>query len=67
VATAESIPAYQSSKWQANAFGGKLLISADHIHECPTPYEATLIFGVSIEAAVYQWHKFEKDRLIRRR
>jgi hypothetical protein len=27
-------PAFRSSEWQANCFGGELLVSADHIHLC---------------------------------
>jgi Zn-dependent peptidase ImmA (M78 family) len=61
---AESIPAYRSSEWQANAFGGELLISADHIHKCRNLSEAVLMFGVSLDAAAVQWKAFGRKGLI---
>lgn len=61
----ESVKPYRKSEWQANAFGGELLMSADLIHLCHSPIEATQIFGVSHDAAITQWRAFEKDGLVR--
>jgi Zn-dependent peptidase ImmA (M78 family) len=55
-------PAFCNSEWQANCFGGELLMSADHIHLCKDAWDAMLLFGVSLEAADYQWRKLEIDR-----
>jgi hypothetical protein len=63
-ATARSEP-FRSSEWQANAFGGELLVSADHIHLCKSAKEAALLFGVSTEAAAYQWKKFREEGLVK--
>ena len=60
---AGSIPKYESSEWQADDFGGELLVSADHIRQCRTPGEAALMFGVSIVAAQYQWRVFGREGL----
>jgi len=59
------IPAFRSSEWQANCFGGELLVSSDHIHQCLDPLEASQIFEVSVEAAIYQWGKFNEDGVIK--
>ena len=56
-------PAFRSSEWQANCFGGELLMSVDHIHRCKDAWDAMLLFGVSLEAADYQWGKFCKVEL----
>lgn len=60
----ETIPSYKSSEWQANCFGGELLMSANHVHNCEDSYDASELFGVSIEAANYQWGIFVKDKII---
>ena len=59
----ESVPVYRQSEWQANAFGGELLVFADYIPECDDVAEAMTKFGVSSEAAEYQWSKCEEDGL----
>jgi len=64
---AEKVAAYRSSEWQANAFAGELLISANHISVCRNASEAKLKFGVSAQAAEYQWRIFERDGLVRKR
>jgi Zn-dependent peptidase ImmA (M78 family) len=56
---------YRDSEWQANCFGGELLISAQHIGSCNSPAEAALMFGVTLQAAEYQWKVFRKEGLIR--
>ncbi len=63
MATRESIKPYRSSEWQATALAGELLISADHITGCGNPSEVALKFGVTLEAAIYQWDIFKKDGL----
>ncbi len=57
-------PAYCSSEWQASCFGGELLVSADHIHRCKDPWDAMQVFGVSLDAAEFQWRKFDEEGLI---
>lgn len=59
------IPAFRSSEWQANCFGGELLVSAAHIAACRDPWEASQVFGVSLDAADYQWRMFKKDKVIK--
>lgn len=65
--TSERTKPFRDSEWQANAFAGELLISADHIHTCAGFAEAALIFGVSSEAAHYQWRVFEREGIIKKR
>lgn len=64
MAQVTSIKPYRSSEWQASALAGELLISAEHIGDCSSPQEAALKFGVTIEAATYQWGVFSKEGLI---
>ena len=61
----ENIPAYKSSEWQANCFGGELLISAEHIYKCSDINEVVELFGVSHNAAEKQWEAFTKDKIIK--
>jgi Zn-dependent peptidase ImmA (M78 family) len=61
----ESIKPYRSSEWQANAFAGELLISAEHISQCSNPTEACSLFGVTMDAAVYQWNIFKREGIVR--
>lgn len=58
-----NIPCYCSSEWQANCFGGELLISAEHVHLCENALQASELFGVSLEAAEYQWRVFRREGL----
>lgn len=60
----ESIPSYRSSEWQANCFGGELLVAAEHAHLCKNSEEAAGLFGVSQLAAEYQWEKYQKEKII---
>lgn len=62
----ETIPAYRSSEWQANCFGGELLISAQHINQCADYLDAITLFGVTDEAAQTQWEAFLKDKIFSR-
>lgn len=52
-----------SSEWQANCFGGELLISADHVQGCGNPDEVAELFQVSGEAAETQWRVFRREGL----
>lgn len=61
----KTIPSYRSSEWQANCFGGELLMTASHVHLCKDPQEATELFGVSYQAAEYQWGKFIDEGIIK--
>lgn len=65
MAPRESIKPYMSSEWQANAFAGELLISAEHISQCHSPAEASNMFDVTMDAAEYQWKKFKGDGVVR--
>jgi len=56
---------YRSSEWQANCFGGELLVSADHAPQCSDPIEAMQVFGVSWEAANIQWEAFKREGIVK--
>jgi Zn-dependent peptidase ImmA (M78 family) len=58
-----SIPAYMSSEWQANAFAEELLIAAEHVNQCRYDFEVSEMFKVSDEAANVQLDVFRKDRI----
>lgn len=60
-----NIKPYASSEWQANAFAGELLVSADHIEGWESEYEIAEKFGVSFEAAKIQRDVFIKDGIIK--
>ena len=60
----EEIPPFRSSEWQANCFGGELLISADHVGDCVCANDLVGKFGVSLEAATKQWREFKKAKII---
>jgi hypothetical protein len=47
------IPRYKNSEWQADCFGGELLMSFGSIDECVDVFEIMKVFGVSYEAAAY--------------
>lgn len=61
----EHVAKYRQSEWQADAFAGELLISAQHIHQCSSPNEAALLFGVSEKAARTQWSVFQRDGILK--
>ncbi|MCK9622901.1 MAG: ImmA/IrrE family metallo-endopeptidase [Methylobacter sp.] len=65
MAPVELIKPWRSSEWQAKALAGELLIPVEHIYDCASPFEAALKFGVTVEAAIYQWGIFRKEGLIR--
>jgi Zn-dependent peptidase ImmA (M78 family) len=58
------VKTYRQSEWQADAFGGELLVAAHFIHQCTSAREAASLFGVSDAAAQTQWRAFQKDRLV---
>lgn len=62
---ARAVRTYNSSEWQADCYGGELLVSAQHIHLCNNPAEAAELFGVTLRAAQVQWRAFQKDGLIK--
>lgn len=49
----DTIPRYKNSEWQADCFGGELLIDFRHVSECQSIQEIMEVFGVSYDAAVY--------------
>ena len=65
MATKQSIQPYRSSEWQASALAGELLISVEHLSDCHTPSEIAFKFGVTPDAATYQWGVFNKEGLLR--
>jgi hypothetical protein len=58
------IPVYMDSEWQANCFGGELLICATHIHICGDVTEIANCFGVSTQAASTQWDQYKREAII---
>jgi hypothetical protein len=57
-------PLYATSEWQANAFGGELLMSYRHVQNCTSVSEAAALFKISISAAEVQWEAFKRDKII---
>lgn len=57
-------PPCRDSEWQAKAFAGELLVSTTHITTCASPADVARIFGVSQDAAHYQWMQCKKAGLI---
>ena len=51
-------------EWQANCFAGELLVAHTLIDGCLTPADAVEAFGVSHDAAVYQWRQFQNAGLL---
>ncbi|MBM7073488.1 ImmA/IrrE family metallo-endopeptidase [Shewanella sp. 202IG2-18] len=51
------IPAYRCSEWQANCFGGELLIPSISVTESDNAYSLVKRFGVSMSAAEIQLRK----------
>src|SRR5690349_16722441 len=58
-------PAFRDSEWQANAFGGELLVSYRYISRCKNPSEVAELFKVSEAAAEKQWEVFKRENLIK--
>ena len=59
-----TVPVYMDSEWQANCFGGELLMCARHVHRCRNASEAERLFGVSSQAASTQWEAYKRDGII---
>lgn len=59
-------PAYRDPEWQAKCFAAELLIPLNHIGGCAGPADIAKRFGVSMEAATYQWRVYQKEGPIRR-
>lgn len=64
---ATDVKPYRSSEWQADCFGGELLMCATHIGRCNCEGDAPQIFGVSEKAAQIQWKIFSEAGLIHTR
>lgn len=59
-----TVKPYRQSEWQADAFGGELLVAAHLVKQCASTAEVVHLFGVSEAAAQTQWRVFRKDGLI---
>lgn len=62
----ETIKPYESSEWQANCFGGELLVSVNHTKPTDTVSDLMKRFGVSYEAATKQYQEFQKAGVLRK-
>jgi Zn-dependent peptidase ImmA (M78 family) len=60
----QQIPLFRSSEWQADAFGGELLMSADHLNGIKEPQDLVERFQVSGAAARRQYRVFEREGLL---
>lgn len=60
-----AVPTYMDSEWQANCFGGELLVCATHMHLCSTMTDVEIMFGVSGQAAATQWETYKREGIIR--
>lgn len=56
VASGGTVPVYCQPEWQADAFGGELLVPA-HLMRGKSPQEISLLCGVSLQAAKCQCKK----------
>lgn len=59
-----TVKTYRQSEWQADAFGGELLVAANFIQKCASASDVARLFGVSDMAAATQWRVFQRDGLI---
>lgn len=59
------LKAYESSEWQASCFGGELLMSHQHVGVCSCPEDMQRVFGVSGDAADFQWGVFQREGIIK--
>lgn len=55
---------YCDPEWQASCFAGELLVAHTLISECGSPADAVDVFGVSNDAAVYQWRQYQNAGLL---
>ncbi len=51
-------------EWQASCFAGELLVAHTLVHQFENPLEAAMGFGVSLDAANFQWRKFREDGVL---
>jgi hypothetical protein len=63
---AKELPRYRTSEWQADAFAGELLMCSHHIGGCESAADFCDKFGVSLDAAEFQWGVYEKEGLIKK-
>lgn len=59
-----AVPSYMDSEWQANCFGGELLVCSRHIQCCSNTADVERVFGVSSQAASTQWDACSRDGFI---
>lgn len=59
-----TVKTYRQSEWQADAFGGELLVAANFIQECKSAVDVARLFGVSDMAAATQWRAFQREGLV---
>lgn len=57
----EPVKAYEDPEWQAKCFAGEVMIDKELV-EGMSPQEIAKKCGVSIEAATYQWHQYQKEK-----
>ena len=57
-----SLPQYKNSEWQADCFGGELLMDYDHIRQCLNIREIMKECGVSFEAASYHFRLIKNEK-----
>ena len=51
-------------EWQANCFAGEFLVAHTMARQCGNPLEIERMFGVSPDAADFQWKRFKEDGLL---
>lgn len=55
---------YCDPEWQANCFAGEFLVAHTMVGQCSNPLEAAQLFGVSSDAACFQWRCFKREGLL---
>ncbi|WP_166838685.1 ImmA/IrrE family metallo-endopeptidase [Rheinheimera pleomorphica] len=54
---------YEDSEWQADVFASEFLIDSRYVNEDSDPYEVSILFGVSLQAAQMKIHKIKNGRM----
>lgn len=60
-AEGQKVRPFESAEWQAETFGGALLMPIDHFRGCRNDEEVQLMFGVSAKAAQAQRRAYQKE------
>lgn len=55
------VPAYADPEWQAKCFAGEVMVDRHAVHGM-SPEKIAKVCGVSMQAAIYQWNKYNKKR-----